>query len=84
MDTQETYLTTREAAEMLGLAPHTLRCWRHRGRGPQFIRLGDSQKARAVYAKAAIERWLAERSFSSTSHETEYRATLRECAAKGG
>ena len=35
-------LTEREVAELLGLSVATLRAWRHRGRGPRFLRLGRS------------------------------------------
>ena len=35
-------LTEREVADMLGLSVATLRAWRHRGRGPRFLRLGRS------------------------------------------
>ncbi len=33
-------LTEREVAERLGLSVATLRAWRHRGKGPRFLRLG--------------------------------------------
>jgi excisionase family DNA binding protein len=33
-------LTEREVAELLGLSVATLRAWRHRGKGPRFLRLG--------------------------------------------
>jgi len=35
-------LTEREVADMLGLSVATLRAWRHRGKGPRFLRLGRS------------------------------------------
>jgi excisionase family DNA binding protein len=35
-------LTEREIAERLGLSVATLRAWRHRGKGPRFLRLGRS------------------------------------------
>ena len=35
-------LTEREVAERLGLSVATLRAWRHRGKGPRFLRLGRS------------------------------------------
>ena len=35
-------LTEREVAELLGLSVATLRAWRHRGKGPRFLRLGRS------------------------------------------
>jgi DNA-binding transcriptional regulator YiaG len=33
-------LTEGEVAEQLGLSVATLRAWRHRGRGPRFVRFG--------------------------------------------
>jgi predicted DNA-binding transcriptional regulator AlpA len=44
-------LTEREVADMLGLSVATLRAWRHRGRGPRFLRLG-----RAVGSLLAVRR----------------------------
>jgi excisionase family DNA binding protein len=35
-------LTERQVAEQLGLSVATLRAWRHRGKGPRFLRLGRS------------------------------------------
>ncbi len=35
-------LTEREVAQLLGLSVATLRAWRHRGKGPRFLRLGRS------------------------------------------
>ena len=35
-------LTEREVAELLGLSVATLRAWRHREKGPRFLRLGRS------------------------------------------
>ena len=35
-------LTEREVSEQLGLSVATLRAWRHRGKGPRFLRLGRS------------------------------------------
>ena len=35
-------LTEREVAELQGLSVATLRAWRHRGKGPRFLRLGRS------------------------------------------
>jgi excisionase family DNA binding protein len=37
-----TTLTERQVAEQLGLSVATLRAWRHRGKGPRFLRLGRS------------------------------------------
>jgi predicted DNA-binding transcriptional regulator AlpA len=40
--TRRTAPTERQVAEQLGLSVATLRAWRHRGRGPRFLRLGRS------------------------------------------
>lgn len=44
------YLSTKKAAEALGVAEVTLRIWRQRGKGPTFVRLGRNVK----YFKAEI------------------------------
>jgi excisionase family DNA binding protein len=38
--TRTTALTETQVAEQLGLSVATLRAWRHRGRGPRFLRFG--------------------------------------------
>jgi len=43
-------LTEREVAELLGLSVATLRAWRHRGKGPRFLRLGRSVRPGTVVA----------------------------------
>jgi predicted DNA-binding transcriptional regulator AlpA len=35
-------MTERQVAEQLGLSVATVRAWRHRGKGPRFLRLGRS------------------------------------------
>jgi transposase-like protein len=62
------YLPSPEAARRIGLKPHTLRVWRMAGRGPAYTRLGGP-RARAVYEVEALEAWLRERTFRSTSEE---------------
>ena len=52
------YLTVKEAAEYLRLAPQTLDKFRHFGGGPEYIRV----TARAIrYERAALDAWMAER-----------------------
>ncbi|WUV32012.1 helix-turn-helix domain-containing protein [Streptomyces sp. NBC_01483] len=34
------FLTVKDAAEYLGLSPHTLYVWRHRRQGPPSFRMG--------------------------------------------
>jgi hypothetical protein len=51
-------ITTKEAADMLGVKPATLRGWRCANIGPPFTRL---TKASVKYAQADIEKYVAER-----------------------
>lgn len=37
---QAVALTERQVAEQLGLSVATLRAWRHRGKGPRYVRFG--------------------------------------------
>ena len=56
-------LSTDEAAEFLGLSPHTLAKWRVTGMGPPFQALGR----RCLYDPEALRRWAASRARRSTS-----------------
>ena len=47
-------LTERQVAEQLGLSVATLRAWRHRGKGPRFLRLGRSVR----YLPADVDEFL--------------------------
>lgn len=69
MSEHQTFFTTAQAASVLQVKPHTLRVWRHQGRGPRYHRLGDTSKARVLYALGDLWAWLKEREFSSTSDE---------------
>jgi len=60
-------LTTREAAEYLGLAPKTLEGWRIRGAGPRYVKLGDGRRSGVRYDRDELDRFLLERTRSSTS-----------------
>ena len=62
-------LSTHQAAQALGLRPQTLRVWRLKGKGPQYIRYGNFG-GRVAYRPSDIEKWLAERTFASTTEET--------------
>jgi len=63
-------LTNEAAARLLSVKPNTLEIWRHKGKGPTFIKLGDSPQAPIRYLRRAVLAWLAERSFTSTSDVT--------------
>ena len=59
------YLSTRQAAEWLGLSPRTLDRYRVSGDGPAFHRFGG----RVRYRRADIEAWAATRRRASTSDD---------------
>ncbi|MCL6424352.1 helix-turn-helix domain-containing protein [Brachybacterium sp. JHP9] len=50
-------IDTETAAELIGVAPKTLRSWRSAARGPRFIREGRIVR----YREQDIERWLESR-----------------------
>lgn len=53
-------MTEKECAEFLKVARATLRVWRCRAWGPPFMKVGPGRKARVVYDRDAVERWLAQ------------------------
>lgn len=63
-------LTTRKAAEYLGLKSQTLRKWRTLGGGPRYIRLGDGPRGRVVYRATDLMEWLDSRTYTNTAEET--------------
>ena len=62
-------LSTDEAAEFLGLSPHTLSKWRVTGMGPPFQSLGR----RCLYDPETLRRWATSREMKSTSERMEER-----------
>ena len=62
-------LNTKQVAGFLGVKPQTVRLWRHRGKGPHYVRLGG-RYGRVLYRAQDVDSWLAQRTFSSTSEET--------------
>jgi excisionase family DNA binding protein len=54
MSSTERAMTENEAAEQLGLSVATLRAWRHRGKGPRFVRFGRAVR----YLPSAVEEFI--------------------------
>lgn len=50
-------LNSAELAALLGIAPGTLRQWRHRGKGPAWFRYSGAGPVR--YRVAAVREWIA-------------------------
>jgi predicted DNA-binding transcriptional regulator AlpA len=46
--------TQEEAAVIIGVKPSTLAMWRHKGRGPRYLKIGRS----CFYLESDIEAWL--------------------------
>jgi len=63
-------ITNKEAAALLKIRPNTLEIWRHQGRGPQYLKLGDAANAVVRYLRSEVVTWAAERAYRSTSAHT--------------
>lgn len=50
-------MTTNEAAEYLGVTPHTLRVWRTKDVGPPYLKMGDAKQARVRYERRNVVEW---------------------------
>jgi len=59
-----THLTTKQAADYLGVSPRTLEMWRHRGTGPAYYKVGRS---RVVYSREELDAFLRAGRRTSTS-----------------
>lgn len=72
-------LDNEQTAALLGIKPNTLEIWRHKGKGPEFLKLGDTRQAPIRYRRSKVTEWLARRSFASTSAFTAAtRPTVRQ------
>ncbi|SFN72041.1 AlpA family transcriptional regulator [Sphingomonas sp. OK281] len=60
-------LDTKQTAALLGIAPNTLKLWRHKSRGPTFVKLGDAKQAGVAYDEADVLAWREARKFDGTS-----------------
>lgn len=54
MSNRERLLRIEQVAEWTGVSEHTLRYWRHAGKGPKSAKLGR----RVVYRERDIQAWL--------------------------
>lgn len=70
MSTSDNLLSNQQTADLLGIKPNTLEIWRHRGKGPPFVKYGRSPQGPVRYIRAAVMTWLEEQSFVSTSAYT--------------
>jgi len=63
-------LSSKHAAEILGVKPATLKVWRWRGTGPKYLKLGDKPGSRVMYDIRDLQNWLDARRFDSTAQST--------------
>ncbi|MET8576563.1 helix-turn-helix domain-containing protein [Streptomyces sp. NPDC005012] len=56
--TSAAFLTVKDAADYLGLSPHTLYVWRHRRQGPPSFRMGP--RGRVMYRLEVLDAWVRE------------------------
>ncbi len=68
------YVSSAEAAKLLGLARGTLPAWRSKGEGPAFYRFGRSIR----YRRSELEAWAADR------RREAIRAQVAETRARDG
>jgi hypothetical protein len=54
----EDLLTNDEAANILGIRPNTLEIWRHKGKGPKYIKLGTGKSSPIRYRRTDIQVWM--------------------------
>ncbi|HBA54855.1 MAG TPA: hypothetical protein DCZ04_10515 [Syntrophorhabdus aromaticivorans] len=60
---EKALLDTTQAAAYLGLAKSTLDCWRYRGQGPQYQKIGKSVR----YLRETLDEYVGSCTRSSTS-----------------
>lgn len=51
------FLNVKEAAELIGMKPATLNCWRSSRQGPPYFRMGG----RIKYDRLHLENWVKSR-----------------------
>ena len=80
--------TTEQTGEILTLTPRALEERRRRGDGPPYVRVG---RTCVRYRAFDLERWIDERTFTSTAEEAAKSvgaggssAQVEECIAAGG
>jgi len=66
--TRQAFLSVKDAAEYLGLSPHTLYVWRHRRNGPPSFRMGP--RGRVMYRIEALDAWIREQEHADSRSNT--------------
>ena len=63
-------LNNEKTANLLGIKPNTLEIWRHKGKGPVFIKLGEHPSSPIRYQRARVNAWIEAHAHASTSSYT--------------
>lgn len=58
--TEPPLLNDHDTAKQLGISPATLRSWRCRGIGPNFVKMGAGKKSPVRYAASDIEQFIVQ------------------------
>jgi predicted DNA-binding transcriptional regulator AlpA len=51
-------LTPPQVAKLLQVHPATLANWRHQGKGPAYVRLGNGPRKMVRYPSQAVDAWI--------------------------
>lgn len=62
------FLTVKDAADYLGLSPHTLYVWRHRRQGPPSFRMGP--RGRVMYRRESLDAWIRAQELADSRSNT--------------
>ena len=54
-------LTSKEVARLIGIKENTLRLWRSQGRGPRYLKAGDTPQSEVRYRASDVEAWVQEK-----------------------
>lgn len=60
------FLTPRQVHSEYGFSPQVLATYRWQGIGPDYIKTTPAKAGRVKYRRSAIERWLDERTVTTT------------------
>ena len=77
-------ITTKEAAAICRLKTNTFEIYRHQGKGPPFLKLGDTQQSPVRYLRSEVVAWFAQQTFKSTSAHSAAVMAKRTFTAKPG
>lgn len=77
-------LTRKQAAELLGIDPHTMACWRSRGTGPAMVKFGAGRSAGVRYRRSAIEAWIRDPQAAELEAGEPWRAERLKASSRGG